>query len=162
MSIVAYATSPTALAAMDSTAFANAPILRSLRNAEEEYSENIPAAFERIGSLAAKRKAERLAFLQAVECYHGGKIIIEANIRRVQITSASTYQIACYASILFRPHHLSVIRHQHLCHIPGSFIRFGCGFPTKCFPPDSVQRRERPYSFPPVVPPLIRKRQWQE
>lgn len=64
MSIVAYATSPTALAAMDSTAFANAPILRSLRNAEEEYSENIPAAFERIGSLAAKRKAERLAFLQ--------------------------------------------------------------------------------------------------
>ncbi len=64
MSIVAYATSPTALAAMDSTAFANAPILRSLRNAEEEYSENIPAAFERIGSLAAKRTAERLAFLQ--------------------------------------------------------------------------------------------------
>lgn len=64
MSIVAYATSPTALAAMDSTAFANAPILRSLRNAEEEYSENIPAAFGRIGSLAAKRKAERLAFLQ--------------------------------------------------------------------------------------------------
>lgn len=64
MSIVAYATSPTALAAMDSMAFANAPILRSLRNAEEEYSENIPAAFERIGSLAAKRKAERLAFLQ--------------------------------------------------------------------------------------------------
>ena len=64
MSIVAFATSPTALAAMDSTAFANAPILRSLRNAEEEYSGNIPAAFERIGSLAAKRKAERLAFLQ--------------------------------------------------------------------------------------------------
>lgn len=64
MSIVAYATSPTALAAMDSTAFVNAPILRSLRKAEEEYSENIPAAFERIGSLAAKRKAERLAFLQ--------------------------------------------------------------------------------------------------
>ena len=48
----------------EATAFANAPILRSLRNAEEEYSENIPAAFERIGSLAAKRKAERLAFLQ--------------------------------------------------------------------------------------------------
>ena len=49
---------------MDSTAFANVVILRSLRNAEEEYSENIPAAFERIGSLAAKRKAERLAFMQ--------------------------------------------------------------------------------------------------
>ena len=64
MSIVAFATSPTALAAMDSTAFANAPILGSLRKAEAEYSENIPAAFERIGSLAAKRKAERLAFLQ--------------------------------------------------------------------------------------------------
>ena len=58
MSIVAYATSPTALAAMDSTAFANAPILRSLRNAEEEYSENIPAAYERIGSLAARRRDE--------------------------------------------------------------------------------------------------------
>ena len=64
MSIVAFATSPTALAAMDSTAFADAQILRSLRKAEEEYSENIPAAFERIGLLAAKRKAERLAFLQ--------------------------------------------------------------------------------------------------
>lgn len=64
MSIVAFATSPTALAVMDSTAFANAPILGSLRKAEAEYSENIPAAFERIGSLAAKRKAERLAFMQ--------------------------------------------------------------------------------------------------
>ena len=64
MSIVAYATSPTALAAMDSTAFAKAPILKSLQKAGEEYSENIPAAFERIGSLAAQRKAERLAFLQ--------------------------------------------------------------------------------------------------
>ena len=39
---------------------------------------------------------------------------------------------------------------------------FGCGFPTKCFPPDSVQRRERPYSFPPIVRPLVRKRQRQE
>ncbi len=55
-SIVAYATSPTALAAMDSTALADAPILRSLRHAEEEYSENIPAAYERIGSLAAQRR----------------------------------------------------------------------------------------------------------
>ena len=64
MSIVAYATSPTALAAMDSTSFANVPILRSLRRAEEEYSENIPAAFERIGALTEQRKAERLAFLQ--------------------------------------------------------------------------------------------------
>ena len=64
MSIVAYATSPTALAAMDSTTFAKAPILKSLQKAGEEYSENIPAAFERIGSLAAQRKAERLAFLQ--------------------------------------------------------------------------------------------------
>ncbi len=64
MSIVAFATSPTALAAMDSTAFADARILKSLRRAEEEYSENIPAAFERIGSLAERRKAERLAFLQ--------------------------------------------------------------------------------------------------
>ena len=64
MSIVAYATSPTALAAMDSTAFADARVLKSLRKAEEEYSENIPAAFERIGSLAERRKAERLAFLQ--------------------------------------------------------------------------------------------------
>ena len=64
MSIVAYATSPTALAAMDSTSFAKAPILKSLQKAGEEYSENIPAAFERIGSLAAQRKAERLAFLQ--------------------------------------------------------------------------------------------------
>ncbi len=64
MSIVAYATSPTALAAMDSTSFANAPILRSLRRVEEEYSENIPAAFERIGSLAERRKAESLAFLR--------------------------------------------------------------------------------------------------
>lgn len=64
MSIVAYATSPTALAVMDSTSFSNAPILKSLQKAGEEYSENIPAAFERIGSLAAQRKAERLAFLQ--------------------------------------------------------------------------------------------------
>ena len=64
MSIVAYATSPTALAGMDSTAFADARILRSLRSAEVEYSENIPMAFERIGALAEKRKAERLAFLQ--------------------------------------------------------------------------------------------------
>lgn len=64
MSIVAYATSPTALAVMDSTSFAKAPILKSLQKAGEEYSENIPAAFERIGSLAAQRKAERLAFLQ--------------------------------------------------------------------------------------------------
>ena len=61
--IVAYAVSPTALAAMDSTAFANAQILKSLRRAEEEYSESIPAAFERIGSLAERRKAERQAFL---------------------------------------------------------------------------------------------------
>jgi len=64
MSIVAYATSPTALAVMDSTALAGAQILRSLRRAEEEYSENIPAAFERIGSLAERRKVERLAFLR--------------------------------------------------------------------------------------------------
>ena len=62
--IVAYAVSPTALAAMDSTSFANAPILKSLRRAEEEYSENIPAAFERIGSLAERRKAEHQAFLR--------------------------------------------------------------------------------------------------
>ena len=64
MSIVAYATSPTALAAMDSTAFANAPILRSLRNAEEEYSENIPAAFERIGwrSCRSRRRLGRLGW----------------------------------------------------------------------------------------------------
>ena len=64
MSIVAYSTSPTALAAMDSIAFVNAPILKSLRKTEEEYSENIPAAFERIGSLAERRKAERQAFLR--------------------------------------------------------------------------------------------------
>lgn len=64
MSIVAYATSPTALAVMDSTALADARILKSLRKAEEEYSENIPAAFERIGLLAERRKEERLAFLQ--------------------------------------------------------------------------------------------------
>lgn len=63
-SIVAYAVSPTALAAMDSASFANAPILKSLRRAEEEYSENIPAAFERIGSLAERRKAEHQAFLR--------------------------------------------------------------------------------------------------
>lgn len=83
MSIVAYATSPTALAAMDSTAFANAPILRSLRNAEEEYSENIPAAFERIGSLAAKRKAERLAFLQE-----------QAALRKARLDSLRKRQVA--------------------------------------------------------------------
>ncbi len=64
LSIVAYATSPTALAVMDSTALADARILRSLRKAEEEYSENIPAAFERIGALAERRKAERQAFLR--------------------------------------------------------------------------------------------------
>ena len=64
LSIVAYATSPTALAVMDSTALADARILRSLRKAEEEYSENISAAFERIGSLAERRKAERQAFLR--------------------------------------------------------------------------------------------------
>ena len=64
MSMVAYSTSPTALAAMDSIAFVNAPILKSLRKTEEEYSENIPAAFERIGSLAERRKAERQAFLR--------------------------------------------------------------------------------------------------
>jgi len=64
MSIVAYATSPTAIAVMDSTALADAQILRSLRKAEEEYSDNIPAAFERIGSLAERRKAERQAFLR--------------------------------------------------------------------------------------------------
>ena len=63
-SIVAFATSPTALAEMDSTSFVNAPILKSLRRAEEEYSENIPAAFERIGSLAERRKAEHQAFLR--------------------------------------------------------------------------------------------------
>ena len=64
MSIVAYATSPTALAVMDSTVLADAQVLRSLRKAEEEYSENIPVAFERIGSLAERRKVERLAFLR--------------------------------------------------------------------------------------------------
>lgn len=63
-SVVAFATSPTALAVMDSTAFAGAPILESLRRAEAEYSENVPAAFERIASLAERRKAERLAFLR--------------------------------------------------------------------------------------------------
>ena len=56
--MVAFATSPTALAAMDSISLADAPILRSLRRAEEEYSENIPAAYERIGSLAARRRDE--------------------------------------------------------------------------------------------------------
>lgn len=63
-SIVAYAVSPTALAAMDSTAFADAPILKSLRRAEEEYSSDIAAAYGRIGALAERRKAERLAFLR--------------------------------------------------------------------------------------------------
>lgn len=56
--MVAFATSPTALAAMDSISLADAPILRSLRRAEEEYSENIPAAYERIRSLAARRRDE--------------------------------------------------------------------------------------------------------
>lgn len=56
--MVAFATSPTALAAMDSISLADAPILRSLRRAEEEYSENIPAAYERIGSVAARRRDE--------------------------------------------------------------------------------------------------------
>ena len=64
LSIVAYATSPTALAAMDSTALADARILKSLQKAEEEYSENTSVAFERIGLLAERRKAERQAFLQ--------------------------------------------------------------------------------------------------
>lgn len=61
--IVAFATSPTALAAMDSVSRADAAILVSLRKAEEEYSENLPAAFGRISALAERRKAERQAFL---------------------------------------------------------------------------------------------------
>lgn len=63
-SIVAFATSPTALASMDSLSRAGAAILVSLRKAEKEYSENLPAAYERIGELAERRKAERLAFLR--------------------------------------------------------------------------------------------------
>lgn len=63
-SIVAFATSPTALASMDSVSRAGAAILVSLRKAEKEYSENLPAAYERIGELAERRKAERLAFLR--------------------------------------------------------------------------------------------------
>ncbi len=61
--IVAFATSPTALAAMDSASRADAAILVSLRKAEDEYSENLPAAFGRISALAERRKAERQAFL---------------------------------------------------------------------------------------------------
>lgn len=64
MSMVAFATSPTALAAMDSTALADSPVLKSLRKAEKEYSENISVAFDRIGALAEKRKAESLAFMR--------------------------------------------------------------------------------------------------
>ncbi len=63
-SIVAFASSPTALAVLDSASRADAGILRSLRNAEEEYSGNIPAAYGRIEELAMRRKAERQAFLQ--------------------------------------------------------------------------------------------------
>lgn len=63
-SIVAFASSPTALAVLDSASFAESAILRSLRNAEEEYSGNIPAAYGQIEALAKRRKAERQAFLQ--------------------------------------------------------------------------------------------------
>lgn len=63
-SIVAFASSPTALAVLDSASFAESAILGSLRNAEEEYSGNIPAAYGQIGALAMRRKAERQAFLR--------------------------------------------------------------------------------------------------
>ncbi len=82
-SVVAFATSPTALAAMDSAALAAAPVLESLRRAEAEYSENIPAAFERIGSLAERRKAERLAFLRE-----------QAELRKARLDSLRKQQAA--------------------------------------------------------------------
>ncbi len=82
-SIVAFATSPTALAAMDSAALAAAPILGSLRRAEEEYSEDIPAAFERIASLADLRKTERLAVLRE-----------QAELRKARLDSLRKRQAA--------------------------------------------------------------------
>lgn len=62
--VVAFAQSPTALAAMDSSAFASAPVLTSLKKMEEEYSGDIVSAFGRIETLAAAREAERQTFLR--------------------------------------------------------------------------------------------------
>lgn len=62
--VVAYATSPTALNAMDSVALAEASVLRSLRKAEREYSENPLAAYEKVDSLVNARKQAREAALR--------------------------------------------------------------------------------------------------
>ena len=83
--IVAYAESPTAAANLrDSTALAEAVIIRSLREAESKFA-LVPAhnAFEGLEALAESRIAERNALLQA-----------EANARKARLDSLRKAQAA--------------------------------------------------------------------
>ena len=83
--IVAYAQSPTAAAGLkDSTALAEAVIIRSLRNAESKFK-LLPArdAFEGLEALAESRLSERDALLQA-----------EANARKARLDSLRKVQAA--------------------------------------------------------------------
>ena len=92
MSIVAFATSPTALSTMDTSSMAGAGILKSLRWAEEEYSENLPEAFGRIESLVSQRKAERLAFLQEKASLQQARLD-SLRKKQVEVTDRISYTI---------------------------------------------------------------------
>ncbi len=83
--IVAYAESPTAASSLrDSTALAEAAIIRSLREAQSKF-ELVPAhnAFEGLEALAESRRSEREALLQA-----------EANARKARLDSLRKAQAA--------------------------------------------------------------------
>ena len=90
--IVAYAESPTAAASLrDSTALAEAVIIKSLRGAQSKF-EFLPAhnAFEGLEALAESRKAEREALLQA-----------EANARKARLDSLRKVQAASVDKITY-------------------------------------------------------------
>lgn len=57
--VVAYVTSPTAVARMSDSEILDAPILKSLENAGMEYSDDITGSFDVIEARMARRKAER-------------------------------------------------------------------------------------------------------
>ena len=90
--IVAYAESPTAAASLrDSTALAEAVIIKSLREAQSKFA-LVPAhnAFEGLEALAESRKAEREALLQA-----------EANARKARLDSLRKVQAASVDKITY-------------------------------------------------------------
>lgn len=126
--IVAYAQSPTAATAIkDSTAIAEAGIIRSLREAECKFAHSpAPAAFEGLETLAASRKAEREAQLLADSAARKARIdrlraLQAANIDRITYTIRKGDTLGGIAA----RHKVKVADLKRWNSLSGDFIREG-------------------------------------